>query len=352
MIKSYQEQYSEILRKLINEPQKIVESRVGKVRSRFVEQIRVDVRKEFPLMELKKIKFSNILHELLWFVRGESNIKYLRDNQCLIWDGDAYRYYQEKYSNYSKNKLTKEEFLEKVMNEDTMYYPDTNVNHPYDKYSIYRFGDLDRIYGFQWRRFNGKTDQLGDCINKLNLSPDDRRMIVSAHNPTDLKNNQVGLPSCHNYFQFYSEPIELSQRYIICIDKLGIISTKEEDLDAFNVPKRYLSIFVNIRSNDWFLGQPYNMASYTVLLKMIAQLTNMIPKEVVINAVDAHLYEEHLEPALKFLKRYEEVEGMNTFCKSKLFIDTEVLDIDDFEEKHFKLKNYTPQSYIKAKLLT
>lgn len=352
MIKSYQEQYSEILKKLINEPQKISGSRVGDTRSRFVEQIRVDVRKEFPLMELKKIKFSNIIHELLWFVKGESNIKYLIDNGCNIWNGDAYRYYKDKYSKHHKITLTEDDFLKRVKDEDTLFYPDTTANHPHDKYSVYKFGDLDRIYGFQWRRFNGETDQLMNCINSLKNNPDDRRMIVSAHNPNDIEKNIVGLPSCHNYFQFYSEPIESSQRHILCIDKLGVVPKTEKELDAFNVPKRYVSVFLNIRSNDWFLGQPYNMASYAVLLMMIAQQVNMIPKEVVINAVDAHLYGEHLEPAIKFLKRYEKIEGMNTFCKSKLFIDTKVKSIDDYNEEHFKLKNYEPQSYIKAKLLT
>lgn len=341
-MKSYQEQYVEILENLLNFPDKKIKSRIGDVSSRFGETIRVELQREFPLMELKKIKFSNVLHELLWFINRDTNIKYLVDNDCNIWNDDAYRYYLEKTNKYIKNYslfkhpiFSKEEFIEKIKNGE------------------YGYGEMDRIYGKQWREFNGKTDQLMNCINTLKTNPDDRRMIVTAHNPTDIENNVVGLPSCHNMFQFYTVPMTRDERlfYYHYSDKYVIVSENDDDevLDIRDVPKYKLNIWFNLRSNDFFLGNPYNIASYALLCHIVGNFVNMIPNQLVCNIVDCHLYDEHKNAAVELLDRYSDD---STYCKSELLIKRNLESINDISFNDFKLINYNPQSYIKAKLLT
>lgn len=393
MTKSYQQQYAEILKRLINEPEKQTPSRVGDVRSRFVETIRVDVQKEFPLMEIKNVSFKNILVELLWFIKGNTNIKYLVENGCNIWNDDAYRYYKQKYSPYRYSgkenpqtgqlplpfdtEITKEEFLEKVLSGERLIdkflmLDENNEAYLDEKYAWldtnYVYGDLDKIYGRQWRNFNGYTDQLQNCIDTLKTNPDDRRMIVTAHNPTDLEIGDVGLPSCHNYFQFYSSPLTVEERIALTGKADWKFDTEEEAheiADLKGIPKRKLSLYYNIRSNDFFLGQPYNTPSYALLLHMVAEVTNMLPYEVVCNAVDCHLYEAHLDAAKEWLERYKEKfmgngssenerEAYFTFCKSKLNVKNQdkIENIDDFDVDNFELSNYNPDSRIKAPLLT
>ena len=327
--KSYQGQYGRILRKLINEPHKVGNSRIGNINSRFCEQIRINLKKEFPLQEIKKIKFSNIIHELLWMIKGNTNVKYLIKNNCGIWTDDALRFYKEMFDD---ENITKDEFIENVLNESGIIGYDINNRS-------YKYGDLFRIYGFNWRNFNGKTDQLQNCINTLLNNPDDRRMIVTAHNPTDIEEKNVGLPSCHNMFQFYTT-----------INKDG---------------SRNLSCFVNIRSNDWFLGQPYNAAQYALLIHIIANIVNMKVDELVINAVDAHLYHAHFDAANEWLERYNKIvnkifDNFNvgekfedtTYSLAKLKINKNLTNIDDLNFEDFNIKNYNSQSMIKAKLLT
>ena len=346
---SYQQQYYDITKRIMEQPHKVGNSRIGKINSRFCEQIRINIGKEYPLMDIKWIKSSNIIHELIWMLRGETNPKYLIENGCHIWTDDAYRYYKEKfspqkpYAEYYKSigqqelfdvEMTKEEFVEKILSEE------------YDTYRadfhMFRYGQLDKIYGYQWRRFNDKTDQVQNVIDKLKSNPDDRRMIITGHNPSDLEDGNVGLPSCHNYMQFYT--------------------TINED------GTRNLNTFCNIRSNDWFLGQPYNAPQYALLTYIFANLVDMGVGELVINAVDAHLYHAHFEPAKIWLDRYEkfidnidhysvEVEkhtfAKDTFCKAKIDItNRNQQSIDDYIAEDFKVYNYEPQSYIKAKLLT
>lgn len=363
--KSYQAQYAAILEKLMLAPRKKTPSRIGDMHSNFAEQIRVDLTKEFPLMDIKSLKFSNILHELLWFIKGDTNIKYLIENDCHIWTDDAYRYYKEKYSPFRMDRkmgqyslgmeISKEGFVEKVLAQEKIYHLD----------GTYTYGDLDRVYGLQWRKFNDQTDQLQNCISTLKTNPTDRRMIVTAHNPTDLEDGVVGLPSCHNYFQFYTEPISDEQRLEMAKTIYGDLNVNE--LDKCGIPKFYLNVFVNIRSNDWFLGQPYNMPSYALLVMMVGRVVNMIPKEIAMNAVDAHLYAAHFEAAQKWLDRYYQILEDNhigetgveltpsdvTFCKSGIrFTRSAPRSIDEFKFDDFELRDYNPQKYIFAPLLT
>ena len=340
---SYQDQYADITKQLMESPKKIGDSRIGKINSNFVETLRIDLQKEFPIMDIKWIKFSNIVHELLWMLRGETNPKYLIENDCHIWTDDAYRYYKEKYSPQLKFKringftkqipiefeedITKEEFVKRVLDDKTLFV---------DKYTdSYTYGNLDKIYGYQWRRFNDETDQVQNVLDKLKSNPDDRRMIIIGHNPTDLENGEVGLPACHNYMQFYT--------------KIG------ED------GRRKLSLHCHIRSNDWFLGQPYNVIQYALITHIFAKLSDMDVDELVITATDAHLYHIHFEPAKEWLDRYDATTlavqkfgfDSGTYCQAKIeIVDTDQRCVDDFQFEDFILTDYKPQSYIKAQLLS
>jgi thymidylate synthase len=285
-------------------------------------------------MDIKWIKWSNIVHELLWMLRGGTNVKYLIENDCHIWTDDAYRYHKEYFNQVETNgqlpifeKEEKKVFVQNVLDERI-------VPHTLG----WKFGNLGKIYGYQWRNFDDGTDQVQNVINSLKSNPDDRRMIITGHNPSNLEDGDVGLPSCHNYMQFYT--------------------TINED------GSRNLNTFCNIRSNDWFLGQPYNAAQYALLTHIFAKLVNMDVGELVINAVDAHLYHEHFEAAEEWLRRFKElpINDMvhigntyvkNTYCKATLSIaDRERTIVDEFHINDFKLNNYQPQPYIKAKLLT
>lgn len=334
---TYQDQYALILEELLFSPYKTVESRNGKINSVFKRDISVDLTKEFPLMEIKWLKFSNILKELLWFYYGKSNIKELIENNCNIWNDDAYKYYNRKYVPLGCPEITKESFIIKTLNGERFRL---GVNE------YYVYGDMDRVYGVQWRDFNGKTDQISNVIETLKTNPESRRMVVTAHNPSDIEDNNVGLPSCHNMFQLYTIPISDDERYELYYNKTNKRTTNESDLDKENIPRYYVNIWFNLRSNDWFLGQPYNMASYSILLYMIAQEVNMIPKFVESSIIDCHLYTEHIKPSKKWLERYAnmKINSESTLCKSNLIMDV------DFNK--IRIDNYNPQSYIKAKLLT
>lgn len=356
MNEPYQAQYARITRNLIENPKKIGNSRIGKINSRFSEVIRIDLSKEFPLQDIKKIKPSNIIHELIWMIKGDTNIKYLIENECHIWTDDAYRYYNEKFAPMLKTDygipdnqleldlpLTKKAFVEKVLRGDTVTYwnkPKSYQNGAYVN-ETYTYGDLDRVYGIQWREFGGKTDQLANAIEKLKTNPDDRRIIVTAHNPTDIEDNNVGLPSCHNYFQFYT--------------------VENED------GSRTLSTFCNIRSNDWFLGQPYNAAQYALLTHIVANIVGMDVGELVINSVDAHLYHAHFDAAKTWLERYHKIEDDNYVgdqggyvgdyydlfgCKAQIQFTRNPITIDDISADDIKITNYEPMGFIKAPLLT
>lgn len=386
-MKSFQEQYIKILVNILQKPHKEEDSRVGITRSVFGQQMRIDLTKEFPLMDLKDVSFDNVLHELLWFISGDQNVKYLIDNKCNIWNKDAYRFYTERINNPMEYK----HWL------NTMKL-DPTTPEIIDQQNT--CGYMGKIYGYQWRNFNGKTDQLQDVINKLNNDPTNRRMIITAHNPFDLETGDVALPSCHNYIQFYTQPMTFEQRinWVITnmddterenvakelsiskdiLDKTikldgaasvkqfvgteaynGFEETMKNLLKEMNVPERYVSIFFNMRSWDYFLGGPYNVASYAILLEIIGKLTNMAPYQMIANGIDVHLYEEHYDAAKELIQRYNDkvmsnmglMGGPNPlYCSGNLDIINNRDNIDDFVFDDFKVTNYDAMDRIKAEL--
>jgi len=393
--KPYQIQYYELLTDLLTNPDKEVKTRVGDAKSRFSEKMKIDLRNEFPLMHIKQTSFKNIYVELLWFLKGDTNIKFLVDNGCNIWNDDAFRWYNEKYVPQGAPTLSKEEFLDNVKKE--IQYTVKKIVHEaiegnfglsYEKtIHLYTYGDLDIIYGRQWRAFGGKVDQLTNVINLLKTSPDDRRMIITAHNPADIADGNVGLPSCHNYMQFYTQPIQLAKRVQYAIDNNLMTPELQELADKYvfykfgkrkleitndtltnintlltnvGVPQRYISVLVNIRSNDFFLGNPYNIASYALLVSMIGQCVGMIPLTLSCEMVDCHLYDKHVEAAYEWIGRVEELmqknegdeAGNNFLCDAKLKINPKITNIDDFTLDDCSIENYKSLGKITAPLLT
>ena len=224
----------------------------------FGRQIRHDMREGFPLLTTKKMAWKTMTKELLWFLSGDTNIKWLVENNCNIWNGDAYKAYLNKSAvkhqwERGGDVADMEMFLNVVKSE-----------------AEGDFGELGPVYGKQWRDWNG-NDQIKNLIKGLKENPDGRRHMVSAWNVSDL--DQMVLPPCHYGFQCYVRD------------------------------GKYLSLMWNQRSVDTFLGLPFNIASYGMLLLMLAKECNLIPDQLIGNLGDVHLYKNHVEQAIEQTKR-------------------------------------------------
>jgi thymidylate synthase len=280
----------------------------------FGKQVRHKMSEGFPLLTTKKMPFRLIATELMWFLRGDTNIKYLVDNDCHIWDGDAYKAYLKKYE---KDKL-----------HGVIYENDETQNRPFSKEEFINwiknndkfselYGELGPVYGKQWRSWEtyfDKTkgwlphnyDQIANLIQDLKTNPDSRRLMVSAWNVGEL--DSMTLPPCHYGFQVYTRELSLEERVSIW-DKKFLDSVKPAesmdnlDLDHDNIPTRAISLMWNQRSVDTFLGLPFNIASYGLLLEIIATTVNMVPDELIGNLGDTHLYLNHVDQAKEQLTR-------------------------------------------------
>jgi len=284
----------------------------------FGRQIRHKMSEGFPLLTTKKMPFKTIVTELLWFLRGDTNIKYLVDNGCHIWDGDAFK-------NYIKNNPNSDEQMVNDTNE-MVNIKDWFINKiKTDDEFAKKWGDLGPIYGKQWRKwadyYNGTaeyTDQIANLINDLKTNPDSRRLMVNAWNVGEL--DEMVLPPCHYGFQVYTRELSLEERLQVWNIKFGFTNEEQKNqfdpnvhLDTHGVPTRAISLMWNQRSVDTFLGLPFNIASYGLLLEIIAKSVNMVPDELIGNLGDVHLYSNHLEQAKEQIGRkytFEERELM------------------------------------------
>lgn len=241
-------------------------------RSVFGYQFRFDLGKGFPLVTTKKVHLKSIIYELLWFLKGETNIAYLKENGVKIWDEWA----------------------------------DEN-------------GELGPVYGKQWRNWEGKNgkhiDQVSELIEQLKKNPDSRRLIISAWNVADLPD--MALMPCHNMFQFYTAP------------------------SPSDPSKRVLSCQLYQRSADVFLGVPFNIASYSLLTMMIAQVCDMIPGDFVHTFGDVHIYNNHVDQVQLQLER-------KPFALPQMNLNPSVKNIFDFRYEDFTLENYESHPAIKA----
>jgi len=282
--KNIEHQYLKLL-------QDILDNGVGKkdrtgtgTLSVFGRQIRHKMNDGFPLLTTKKMAWKTMVTELLWFLKGDTNIKYLVDNGCNIWNGDAYKNYASIECNPPHDhSLSMSEFIEKI-----------KTNDEFAK----KWGELGPVYGKQWRSWttdseyiDGETyfkyqaiDQIQNLINDLKSNPDSRRLMVNAWNVNDIPD--MVLPPCHYGFQVYTRELTLKERLNLFDEFFDVTNDSEnmneseihESLSESNIPTRAISLSWNQRSVDVFLGLPFNIASYALLLKMIADEVNMIPE--------------------------------------------------------------------------
>ena len=291
--------------------------RNGQTRSVFGRQIRHNMSEGFPLLTTKKMPFKTIVTELLWFLRGDTNIKYLIDNDCHIWDGDAYRNYERRWETEGKflsppvNKFTKEEFINEIKTNPMV---------------ARELGELGPIYGRQWRNWGfpevngyfGPIDQIKILVQSLKTNPDSRRLMVSAWNVGEL--HQMTLPPCHYGFQ--------------CYVREG----------------KYLSLMWNQRSVDTPLGLPFNIASYALLLELLAMETNMIPDQLIGNLGDCHIYLNQTDGVKEQLTRSPLPLGKLVINDEFWNPDAKVFDQQDIRPTDFRVEGYESHPTIKFPL--
>ena len=262
-------------------------------------QMRFNLSEGFPLLTTKRVFLKGVIHELLWFLKGDTNIKYLVDNGVHIWDSDAYRYYNELCVKHGVLPVDMDTFLGAL-----------GVESPIEGY---KFGDLNHVYGYQWRSWpkaNGESiDQIKEVIETIKKNPSSRRMIVSAWNVADV--GSMALPPCHTMFQFF-------------------------------VAEGKLSCQLYQRSGDVFLGVPFNIASYALMTMMIAKECGLEAGEFIHTLGDAHLYLNHLNQAAEQLSR-------DTRALPRMIL-ADRDSIFDYTYDDFTLEGYDPHPAIKAPL--
>ena len=320
--------------------------------------IKMDMNDGFPLLTTKKMFWKGIAHELLWFLRGDTNIKYLVDNGVNIWNQDAYRWYLKWYEHNTGeleylgvNKLnTIEEFIDTIKSGKIKKYQ-WSVGSQGEK--TYVYGDLGKVYGHQWRNQNG-VDQVKECLVGLQTNPYSRYHIIDGWNKADF--NEMALPPCHLLYQFIVRPLTLNERIKIDIERNGgqlrmffdSNNSLVEELDKLKIPRFYLDLNMYQRSCDVFLGVPFNLASMSLLLHIFAKACNMIPGVATWFGGDTHIYINHLE-------QIEEQLSRKPHKLPELVIDKHIetlLDIETLKIEDFKILNYKPHPTIKAELFT
>ena len=303
-------QYLNVLYEIINHGTDKSDRTGTGTKSIFGYQIIHDMKSGFPLLTTKKMAWKSVVTELLWFLRGDTNIKFLHDNNCHIWDGD-----------YNKSGRTD--------------------------------GELGPIYGKQWRSWDveysfdnrSSIDQIANLINELKTNPDSRRLMVNAWNVGEL--DQMVLPPCHYGFQVYTRELSMSEKELWY--KNNNINPNEPWYPNF--PTRAISLMWNQRSVDTFLGLPFNIASYALLLEIIAKEVNMIPDELIGSLGDIHLYNNHIEQAKEQLTR-EPLELPKLSINDE-FWNPEISIIEQIQHikpDDFQVLNYQSHPAIKAPL--
>ena len=365
MSNNIDKQYQDLLRDILyyNRP-KVDRTGTGTI-SLFGKQIRHNMKEGFPLLTTKKMSWKSIVTELLWFLRGDTNIKYLVDNGCHIWDGDAWKNYSSKTNEYKGDwPDTQEEFINKIKTDDEF---------------AKKWGNLGPIYGSQWRNWKTQwhqlleqegytpkwagdveteVDQIANLINDLKTNPDSRRLMVSAWNVGEL--DQMVLPPCHYGFQVYTRELsneEKWEQYTKSGLNIEINGTPLElkhmgtPFYPKSLPQRTISLMWNQRSVDTFLGLPFNIASYGLLLEIIAKAVNMVPDELIGNLGDVHLYSNHIDQAKLQIERTPF--ALPTLKMNPIFLanlEHKGLDEAINGQVNFELENYQSHPTIKAPL--
>lgn len=337
-------QYFELLNHIL-ENGKVKGDRTGTgTKSIFDYTIRHKMSDGFPMLTSKKVYFKGVVHELLWFLRGETNIKYLVDNGVNIWNGDAYKHYA--INQMTDFTLTQGEFVAQILKNNS---------------DIIEWAELGPVYGAQWRNWNSyfyhkdfksdnyeletsSIDQISNLINDLKTNPDSRRLMVSAWNVGDL--SEMVLPPCHYVFQCYTTEMTLDERiqywcklhnkHISFGDKLT-----DKEMDKLGAPKRLLSLKFTMRSTDTPLGLPFNLASYGLLLEMLASEVNMVADELIFSGGDCHIYLNQIDGVKQQLEQ-------ETFDLPSIEITKK--PIFEIKYEDIKLKGYKSSESIKIPL--
>jgi thymidylate synthase len=329
----YEKSYHSLLRDIIDNGT-VKESRVGKTRSLFGKTIEADLSEGFPILTTKKVSIDNIVTELAWFISGDTNIKFLIENGCNIWNDDLYRYYYERHLRLvaAGAMPSKEEFFKQYI---------WHRDQPKE-------GDLGKVYGYQWNRLvrshsdvNKKVPQLVNTVTLLKKDPTNRRLLVNAWDADDLPD--MALPPCHYGFQLNTNPVYS---------------------DESSVPDYYkLDLLWNQRSVDVPLGLPYNVASYAILLHLICLAVtdlNMryVPGKIIGMLGDVHVYENQVDACETLLSRgiHDTLPTLNISNELKVaaneIFSSNTPKIKEFVKGHITLENYNPQSFIKIPLST
>ena len=315
--------------------------------------IRMDMKDGFPLLTTKKMYLKGIIHELLWFLRGDTNIKYLVDNNVNIWSSDAYRWYLKKYHKRAGwsgdfpagEELSIEGFIDLIKNPrcndkpELPYWTENNGER-------YTLGDLGKVYGYQWRNQNG-VDQIRDVIEGLRDNPYSRYHMIDGWNKADFP--EMALPPCHLLYQFIVRPLTIEERKEWAksqwpeLDFIPSRWDKHEELDSVKIPKFYLDLNMYQRSVDSACGLPFNLASMSLFLKIISKVSNMIPGVATWIGGDTHIYTPHIETVKEQIQREPyKLPKIKIVKDIKTLEDIEKLTVDDFElsdyQSHPKLE--------------
>lgn len=301
-------QYLDLMQDILDNGVEQTDENTGvKTYSVFGPQMRFNLSDGFPLLTTKQVYWKGVLHELYWFLSGQSNIKYLVDNKVHIWDDYPYKLYREMIVNGEAAEMTKEEFIEKIANDDNF---------------AKEYGELKYIYGEMWRRWparDGRTiDQLQWAVDELKRDPDAHNALVTSWDPQYLygmanPKEAVRFPVCHNMYQF-------------------------------NIKNGRLSCHLYQRSADVFLGVPFNIASYALLAMIIARITGNEPGEFIHTFGDIHIYDNHIDAVKEQLLR--EPRKLPT-----VKVDEKAKDLDSFKPEYVTLEGYDPHPRIKAELV-
>jgi len=348
--------YQELVRDILENGTKKSDRTGTGTLSVFSREIRHKMSTGFPLLTTKKMYLKGAIIELLWFLKGETNIKWLLENDCNIWNGDSYKNYKKVSEENNITPLDEKSFIESIKK---------NMGW-----------DLGPIYGAQWRSWNKleiaaesdecqsqefgkavyvkrtKIDQIANLINDLNNNPDSRRLMVNAWNVGEL--DKMVLPPCHYGFQLYSKELTNGERNNHKISQQARLSPdgglpflthfNDEQLDIMNVPKRAISLKFTMRSVDVPLGLPFNLASYGLLLEIIAKKVNMIPDELIASLGDTHIYLNQIDGIKEQLIR-------EPFKLSNIKIsDKQINDISEYGVEDFEITNYKSHPSIKIPL--
>lgn len=344
-------QYIKLLDRIIHEGKNRGDRTGTGTRSIFSHTIEIDMAHGFPLLTTKKMFTKGIVHELLWFLNGDTNIKYLVDNDVHIWTSDAYKAYLKNFVP-PKPPLAVDvqpDYFEPMSKE--WFIKSIQENTSRGRSFAMEYGDLGPIYGKQWVNwgqvsltdgYNG-INQIQQAIDKLINNPEDRRIIVSAWNVADI--DKMTLPPCHWAFELYTEELTFDERkkYYSGSEKYDLdTSWGSRIMDDANTPKRRLSLKWHQRSVDTFLGLPFNIASYGLLLHMLAQQTNMVAGTLIGDLTNVHIYNNHLEQCKEQANR-----GPREYPK---LILNKAKDIFSYCYEDVKFVDYNPHPPIKGEI--